>query len=352
MMNVWQKLPMFWRFQLAGWTTYVGLSFPLKLVLFGSFWAAVLVTIFRDGLVLLLTIGMREIYRRFCPDRTNFARIVGVVFLTSSAGGLILAGFSCALYEVFGFQEEVARILKSGFQIFYTHGGLCLCWSLLYFGIIFMREADANDLRLARAEAGQRDAELQFLKTQIDSHFLFNALNTIWADLDRSQKALKNLVQALADYLRYSLAHRDENYVPLEDEFEMVQDYLTVEKARFRDRIDVERQIDEAARQLLVPVMILQPLIENAIKYGLETSEIRLSVRMNILCPQPGVAQIEIANTGSWVEPSPTVEGGVGLENLKRRLALLYPEAHEFEVLAEYGWVTIRVRIETMRALK
>lgn len=140
-MNVWNKLPMFWRFQLVGWTTYVGLSFPLKLVLFSSFWAAVLVTIFRDGLILLLTIGMREIYRRFCPDRTNFARIAGVVFLTSSAAGLVLAGFSCALYEVFGFQEEVARILKSGFQIFYTHGGLCLCWSLLYFGIIFMREA-------------------------------------------------------------------------------------------------------------------------------------------------------------------------------------------------------------------
>jgi len=120
--------------------------------------------------------------------------------------------------------------------------------------------------------------------------------------------------------------------------------YLAVEKARFREEMEIECHIEDAARSISCPGILLQPLVENAIKYGRKTSPLPLKIRLAITCQSSRIVRIEIANTGHWVEPPPRAGlGGVGLENLRQRLALLYPENHTLDSFTEDRWVIVRV---------
>ena len=247
------------------------------------------------------------------------------------------------------FAEEKVRteFLRFGVIVYFS-AGVLVCWSVLHFGINLMRTARDRELRLARAESEKREAELQMLRAQVNPHFLFNALNTIRARVEGFGQELRNIVHSLADYLQYSLEHADRELVPLGKEFEALVSYLKVEKARFRDELEIDCQIEDAARNIAVPGIILQPLIENAIKHGRQTSRIPLKVRVLLFCPDTERIHIEVSNTGSWIAFEPAEKpGGIGLENLRRRLDLLYPNGHDLHITAEDGWVKVRVCLPT-----
>jgi two-component system, LytTR family, sensor kinase len=189
---------------------------------------------------------------------------------------------------------------------------------------------------------------LQMLRAQMNPHFLFNALNTVLAAIGKSQDELKALVRALAEYLRYSLETRADGRVLVGQEFDAITSYLAVEKARFREKLEVECHIIPGARYLLVPGIIIQPLVENAIKHGRKTSPHPLRIRLSVSNLDSNGVQIEVSNTGKWVEPDPAnTLGGVGLKNLKERLKLLYPDCHSFRITNENGWVTVQIQIPT-----
>jgi two-component system LytT family sensor kinase len=186
------------------------------------------------------------------------------------------------------------------------------------------------------------------LRAQVNPHFLFNALNTIRARAEGLGEELTDIVHSLADYFRYSLEHGDRDLVPLGKEFEALVCYLKVEKARFRDRLEVDCQIEDAARGVAVPGIILQPLVENAIKHGRQTSGIPLKVSVRLLCLDGEKVRIEVSNTGSWIESNLARQpGGIGLENLRRRLDLLCPGDHNLEITNEDGWVKVQVCLPT-----
>ncbi|MBN8710145.1 MAG: histidine kinase [Verrucomicrobia bacterium] len=177
----------------------------------------------------------------------------------------------------------------------------------------------------------------------MNPHFLFNALNTIRAGVEKANAQLGSMVQSLADFLRFSLDHSHDDFIPLGREFDAVRDYLQVEKARFRDKLEYECDIDEAARAVPVPGIVLQPLVENAIKYGQETSDLPLRVRVQV-SRQATALKIVVANTGRWLEPAPREKTShLGLENLCNRLALLYPGQQRLDTTHDAGWVTITI---------
>ncbi len=128
----------------------------------------------------------------------------------------------------------------------------------------------------------------------------------------------------------------------------LIESYLDTERARWRDELQVEFKIDPAARVLPLPPFLLQPLVENAIKYGGRTSPGTLHVSVSIARTEDGLA-IEVANTGEWVEgDSPHRQGstGIGMENLRQRLRRKYRDAHEFTTEARDGWVWVRLRLQ------
>lgn len=342
----WRTLPLFWKFQIFGWLIFLVASLPLKLVVLGSLQAALVVSLYREGMGFLTTWGMREIYRRWYRPSMSWFQVSLLILLVSGFGAAAQAILALGFHDFIDFEEEKIFHEAAVFAVIYFRVAICLAWSFLYFGIKLWREASDRELKLVTIESERRGAELQKLRAQMNPHFLFNALNSIRAGIGNPKIDLKEVVESLADYLRFSLENRQDDLVPIELEYDAIASYLAVEKARFRSQLEVEMHLAETAKSALVPGIILQPLVENAIRYGWKSSPRPLRINVNIEGPIRKMLKVEVVNTGTWKEPDQRDNlGGIGLGNLRARLRLLYSENHQVLIHAEDGWVTIRMLI-------
>lgn len=344
--SFWFRIPMFWRFQIGGWVAHFLYAYPLKWVTLEDWSDTFWVALYRDGLGFGFTLLMREIYRRVYRPGGRLWRSAFVAAGMSLLGAALITVMVLLFHHYLDFDRQEIFTTPMVFAIFYFQTGLFAVWSVLYFGIKSARDTAERNVSLAKTEASRQRAELQLLRAQMNPHFLYNALNTLTAEVGKPEQHLKSLIRALAEYLRYSLETRNEDRVPLGSEFDAVTSYLAVEKARFREKLEIESEIDPDARNALVPGIVIQPLVENAIKYGRKTSPRPLRIRVIVSKHESNRVQIEVSNTGEWVEPNPAdTVGGVGLKNLRERLNLLYPNSHSFQIATENGWVVVRISI-------
>jgi len=343
-MSLWRKLPQFWKYQIVGWAVYALIAIPVKWAIFHSLSGAV-ISFYRELLGLLLTFGMYLVYRHIY-GRWKIFSILLVVIALSFAGSALEILISFALHNVVVFEEAGFSNDATRMGVLYYRAAVFASWSFLYFGLrLYDDSRDLRD-RLAEALAHYRETELQMLRAQMNPHFLFNALNGIGT---MAGKKLQTLVQSLTAFLRFSLDHGADAFVPLGTEYDAMRDYLEVEKFRFRDALEFECHIDEAARPVPVPGIILQPLVENAIKYGRETSGLPLRVHVKVSRPNSSAVQIDVRNTGCWTEPKQREKSShLGLGNLRRRLELLYADRHQLDIKDDSGWVAVNIRIPTI----
>jgi signal transduction histidine kinase len=191
-------------------------------------------------------------------------------------------------------------------------------------------------------------AQLSALRAQINPHFLFNSLNSIAqlirVDPDRAEAC----VERLAAMFRYVLRHGEKDFVPLAEELEMARAYLDIERARFGDRLQVETHIDPPSLQHLIPNLILQPLVENAVKHGLSRKRGGGTVRIDAIVTD-GCLQLIVGDDGLGMPEAALArvyERGIGLRNLRDRLERLYGPAHLPEITSEAGAGTeVRLRL-------
>ncbi len=224
---------------------------------------------------------------------------------------------------------------------------LLIGWSAGYFGIKFWQEWTVQKENAEKAGALAETARLQMLRYRINPHFLFNALNSIRALISENKAAAKTMITELSEYLRYSLVSKKYESVPFKDEAESVRHYLTIQKMRYEDKLEVSMDIDPEAEEYPVASFLLHPLVENAIKYGLSTSPLPLRIRVKAGVER-GRLTVEVVNSGSWVEPSAGERDQVivkGLDNVRRRLVDAYPGKHHLEVFKEEGSVRVRLAI-------
>jgi hypothetical protein len=172
-------------------------------------------------------------------------------------------------------------------------------------------------------------AELRALQSQINPHFLFNALNTLYGTIPRESATARRMVLNLADIFRYFL-QSDKTFVTLAEEMQIVRAYLEVEQSRLGDRLTVEIRVDDAALPVTIPVLSIQPLVENAIKHGVAQRTEPGFVRITAIHGRDGL-RVTVENSGA-----PHGEGapgaGVGLENVRRRLAICYGPASDLRI--------------------
>jgi len=166
------------------------------------------------------------------------------------------------------------------------------------------------------------EAELRALQAQINPHFLFNALNTLYGTIPRQSQAARKMVLNLAEIFRYFL-RTDKVLVPLEHEMMIVRAYLELEQCRLGERLTVEISVDERAREVAIPVLSIQPLVENAIKHGVEQRTGSGYVRVEVT----GGAELCVRVTNSVGEGAGSGGAGVGLDNVRRRLEICYGAA-------------------------
>ena len=227
-----------------------------------------------------------------------------------------------------------------------------LCWSGLYFGIKYYQQLQDQTERTLQATAAAHQAQLKMLRYQLNPHFLFNTLNAISTMILDGANEMANLaVSRLSDFLRYTLDNDPMKRVTLGSELEAIDLYLEIEKVRFGDRLIIRKEVESRARAALDPSLILQPLIENAIKYAVTPREeggtltISAKVHDRILILQlsddgPGLNNGQKTNNGS----------GVGLKNTRERLQQFYGDRQAFTLAPNdpSGLViTINIPVET-----
>jgi len=219
-----------------------------------------------------------------------------------------------------------------------------VAWSLLFFWLRAERNAQAEALRRAEAEIEAQRMELHFLRSQLDPHFLFNALNGVATVVEPSSPPSAAVVRELADYLRYSLKHRHDTMVSLAEEIEAIMAYLRIEQTRFDEELHIEITTDDRARIRQVPCFILLPLVENAVKHSFQRDEPPWAVSI-LAETREDWLHIEVRNSGA-LENSPKSSSGAGLDILRRRLALHYPQRHRFELTGQNGSVKAQLELE------
>jgi LytS/YehU family sensor histidine kinase len=218
-----------------------------------------------------------------------------------------------------------------------------ILWSTLYFGFHYFqhyREAEVEKIML---QSTLKEAELNALKSQVNPHFLFNCLNSIRSLISESPEKAKEMTTLLSNTLRYALQTVQKRTVTLESELNVVNDYLALESIRLEDRLRVRKDVDPATLSAPVPPMMLQMLVENAVKHGIarlpDGGEILVSTRKN-----GNNLHIEVVNDGILETKKSSL--GVGLRNSISRLRAIYGDTVQFTLTdSKDGVVRAKVQI-------
>jgi hypothetical protein len=203
-------------------------------------------------------------------------------------------------------------------------------------------------IRNSEMQALVSQAELRALQAQINPHFLFNALNTLYGTISRRNTVARNLVLNLAGLFRYSFA-QNPGLIRIEEELVIVRAYLEIEELRLGSKLRLEIEVDDEVLQAQVPVLSIQPLVENAIKHGVAPRQSPGFVRIRIKRNAEEIA-VEVSNSGSFREPTGDAGGnGIGMANVRRRLALCYGNENNLEVSSTDDVTAVRFSIPAAR---
>lgn len=333
---------LFWRLQVLGWGGTIFVTLGISGLLYSPALAGASVGFFRVvfGFLassLILRPVLRIIRHRGGPLTTGH---ILVVLLFCGALGLVDTVSTVHLAQFAGLDLDQPGVRRFLAVSVFLRAVLYTFWSVLYFGVQYWLDSQQDRVRVAEVEAAARSSELQVLRSQVNPHFLFNALNSLLAE-SSNPESVRRITLALAEYLRFSLRQRAEEE-ELGVELDALENYLRVEKARFEDSLEYRIDADAAARRTLAPVALVQPLLENAIKYG-QRSEIR-PLRVTISAAiENGTLVVTVTNSGEWVVGDASTR--TGLSNLRRRLDLLHPGQASLDLDAGNGEVRARVRL-------
>jgi hypothetical protein len=291
------------------------------------------------GLCFVGTAAMRQ-----ASHRQAFLEWAGLSKIGVVAGGALISAVLVqavllASGRFFGVEVPPRPEIVARFLITLT---MIVSWCAFYFGYQLVRDHNSTEVRALRAESESLRNELKHLQAQISPHFLFNALNTVQA-CRNDPDAITTLTQALAAYLRF-LIQPAAPLEPLSRELDALENYLTILEVRFGDGLETRIDCDFDVRGVPVPAVMVQPLVENAIKYGGQTGP--RPIRVHVTARREGQwLAIEVANTGRWVAPGGRQSTGTGLHSLERRLQLLAGPACTVSHCEEDGWVRVMIRI-------
>lgn len=291
--------------------------------------------------------------RRFPIERYKWVRSMLV-----HLGASLFVGFSTrVLHDLMLFfavsdaewQFSLTKLLMNVY--FMTDYGVMLYWLILLisYSFSYQRRYREGEVRATRLEAQLAQAQLQALKMQLHPHFLFNTLHSISALIHKNADAADKMIARLGDFLRLTLENSGAQEVSLQEELEFLKCYLEIERIRFQDRLTVQMEIEPQALGARLPNLILQPIVENAIRHGISprTSPGRIEIgarRLN------GTLQVQVTDNGPGLASDSNtgsiVKAGVGLANTQARLKQLYGDQHRLDLSnASSGGLTVILEI-------
>lgn len=323
-----------------------------------------------------------HIYEKFLPP-INYALWVGVVpfvyaslrkypfqppYWYSLGRHLIIAAMLLIIHSalvdvtvsavLYFFDSKFAATLVpwSSWKVFFIRvlGG-SLSNGILYFltlaslmAFLTYQQYKEELIRRTSAEQKKSEAELRALKMQLHPHFFFNTLHCLSGLIEESATEAQDYVGRLGDVYRYTLEHSDQDLVPLRSEFDFVENYLSIQAIRFRDRLKTEIQVQPETLELLVPSFMLQPLIENAIKHGVSQSLAASHISV-AACIDKGQLRISVTNSVDPQTP-PNTGPGLGLKSIQSRLALLYDDDYHLSFESKDQMFVVEMALPLQRS--
>ncbi len=284
---------------------------------------------------------------RWMPRYMRLRRIVlflGVVIFTAIVCGLFTAFVSYAFMKA----EDPTHIMTLGTWLVYVLMAN-VYWAFLAVGVTIVRDRLRNERRNQRKEKEHAENELRFLKSQMNPHFLFNAINSIYVLIKKDPDLAEHTLARFSDMLRYQLYDCATDYIQIEKEITYLENYLRLEQLRKGSILVVDYQPEEGARDFSIAPLLLMPLVENAFKWvsSFTDRENRIFIRLSF---DGAYFHFGISNT---VDPPGTggtarTVGGIGLENVRRRLELLYPSRHTLEIDKGHEYFTVNLTLQVV----
>jgi len=306
-----------------------------------SFRIAVVDGIVTNVLLMLFCLLIINTLRFYLPRSSRYLNILAWCLLLT---GLWLALQRWLLLLFFGSNEEYASFLGKSLVIRAVIGFLLLgCVTLISILWYNWQEQKENEKRERDAEKLAKEAELFKLRQQLQPHFLFNSLNSINALIGMKPVEARKMVQQLSDFLRGTMRKEENQLISFSEELEYLKLYLEIEKVRFGYRLKTEMDIAEESLRWKIPSLLLQPLVENAIKFGLygTTGEVTISLRARVIDKYLVIAVMNPYDADMQM-PTGT---GFGVNSVKRRLYLLFARSDLVEINKEKNYFVVVIKI-------
>ncbi len=315
----------YWYCQSIGWGLYLLVSIGLS-SLYGRLGLhAILFNISISLAGLMLT----HIYRSFIKRKgwlsLNIRQIVLHIVPACLIIGLAWFVINASVWQLLAFANPhpIKLNFALSLSIIFNVSIVTFIWLLLYFGWHFFKNYKQAEIDRWRMASMAQEAQLMALKSQINPHFMFNALNNIRALILEDPNKARDMLTALSELMRYSLRYSNARQVSLKDELDIVNSYLQLASIQFEDRLRFDNQIHANMMDVQVPPMLVQTLVENGIKHGIaqlpQGGEILLKGAIN-----EGLVTLEVENTGSLALKNTQESLGTGLKNARERLKMLH----------------------------
>lgn len=337
----------FWFFQISGWTLFsfqhIFVFSPIKEFTYHNLFVRSMILAFG----FIISIFLRYRLKKIDYLKYSFFSLLIIIFISSLIcstvwyiGGAIF--YESMKYNYIHFRDTTLTDVIVGIA---RDNVVFIGWSGLYFGIKFWMEWVSQKEETDKALLLARNAQLEMLKYQLNPHFLFNTLSSLRALTSKENVKAKEIITKISEFLRYTLIEINSNEVPLSKEIEVIKNYLDIEKVRFEDELQVDFKIDPNTEDYPVPIFLIHPLVENAIKHGMQTSPIPLKIFISAKMIDNRL-NVNVFNTGKWIERKETDSTRRGLENIKRRLQIYSPNEHEFQVIKNDNSVQVNLSLK------
>lgn len=329
------KKRLYWILQISGWAAYAILQILFSVLASeqGFSWNRTLFFVAEALLFLLITHRFRFILKNKRWINLGIPKLFPRVLLASAIMGLLIyflripisliTGRRSVLEATFDLEQIIG--LSAVYMIFF------FLWSVFYFTYHYLEQYNKS----LKYEASMIEIELNNLKSQLNPHFIFNALNSIRALVDENPGKSKQAINQLSNILRNSLTFEKKGLTRFDDELKIVKDYLSLENVRFEERLKADIQIDPASSKFLVPPFMIQTLVENGIKHGISRLTKGGIIQLKTVVENNRL-KIQIRNSGQLITPSRRGKAtGLGLKNTRQRLKLLYGDDASFRIVNE-----------------
>jgi two-component system, LytTR family, sensor kinase len=328
-----RKQRIYWSLQIGGWLFYAVVQIVSSFLISNTLTLRRVIFLLAEAIFcLVLTHYFRQIMNHrkwiFLPMAKLLPRVIGMIAALSLVVYFLRIPVNLALGRLFDPLAAFDPVTILGQSSFYVI--LFFLWTIFYFTFHYFDQYNKS----LKYEASMIEIELKNLKSQLNPHFIFNALNSIRALVDENPSKSKQAINQLSNILRNSLASDKKGMMRFDEELKIVKDYLGLESIRFEERLHTDFDIHPASSQFMVPPLMIQTLVENGIKHGISkltaggVIQLKTDVADNRLC-------IQIRNTGHLIQAAKRSKTGLGLKNTTQRLKLIYGDDAFFRIVNE-----------------